>query len=633
VQCLIDGDCTTGTRCVNNTCQVPSTCRNSLDCATGQYPVCDTGTGQCVQCVVPNDCPDNNDCINQGCVPYVPCSSSLDCPNRQVCETTIGRCVECIVQADCGDTRTCVGNACRIRCESDNQCTPLGLLCSANIGYCAECLRDENCVQSRWCSTGVCVPDVCTPGAQRCQNNAVETCNAAGSGWTSAACSAYQTCKDTNGTPACHDWLCTPNTSQCDQGTERVMQCSADGLAQAVIQDCGTQVCVAATCKPVICTAGTRSCASNIVYQCSPKGDAQTVYDTCTSAEYCDDATRTCQTKICTPNTAACDGNVATTCNSIGSGYTGTRTDCGTTSQPFCVAGACSTQLCSPNALFCENGVVRQCAVDGLSATLYQTCTTSQYCDDATATCKPKICTPNQPACNGNATTTCNALGSGYLDAGTPCGSLYCVSGTCQTALFAEDFEDGDYAGWTEGVLTGFTRTITTATAANGTTRSLQLAKTTAVSGGYDGIYRTFSALQPTNISWYSRTTTSTATGANYAPYITLGSSTAASNALLSHYIYRTSGSVTTGTMYLSAGGSCSSVTITTGININTWYLIEFRNINWSTRTFDYYVDGVQRPAAGTSCTFQNTGTSVSRLDLSVYSSNTTGLVDEIVFR
>jgi hypothetical protein len=616
VQCLIDGDCSVGTRCIDNSCQAPTTCRNSLDCAGAQNPVCDAATGQCVQCVVPNDCPDSNDCISQTCTPYLACNSSLDCPNRQVCETTIGRCVECITSSDCGDTRTCVGNACRLRCESDNQCTPLGLLCSPNTGYCAECLRDENCVESRFCSSGVCVPDVCTPGAQRCQDNAVQTCNAAGSGWASAACSTYQTCKETTSGVSCQNWICTPSTAQCDQTTERVMQCSADGLAQAVIQDCGTQVCVNATCKPVICSAGTRRCAGNIVYQCSTKGDAETVSDTCTSFEHCDDVTRACVTNICTPNQPACDGNVATTCNSIGSGYTGTRTTC--TGQ-YCVNGVCSDQICVPNSRFCDTGnVVRQCSADGLSATLYQSCTTSQYCDDTTATCKAMICTPNLPACNGNSTTTCNSLGSGYTSAGTSCGSLYCVSGVCQTALFAEDWEDGDYNGWT--VLSGSytTRAVQNSVAANGTTWSLQLTKSGGGSGD-DGLSRIFSTpLQPTRVSWWARAAQTNMPVAYFMMYPTSSSS----DYIAWMYFNDTS--------QISCRGSGSA--ILRPYIANQWYHIEFRNINWTSRTFDYYIDNVLVQA---SVGMSGSGTAVGKLNLHDWSTSSTATAywDQIEFQ
>jgi len=614
VQCLIDGDCVVGARCISNVCQTPSTCSNSLDCAGGQNPVCDALTGQCVQCVIPNDCPDNNDCISHTCAPYVPCVNSLDCPTRQVCDANIGRCVECLSALDCGATQTCVGGACRPICESDNHCTPLGLLCSPNIGYCVECLRDEDCVASRWCSSGVCASDVCTPGAKRCQNNAVQTCNDAGSGWTDAACSAYQTCKETTTGPACQNWICTPSTIQCDTTTERVMQCSADGLAQAVIQDCGTQVCVAAACKPVLCSAGTRRCAGNLVYQCSAKGDAETVYDTCATAEYCDGTTKTCLTMVCTPNNPACDGNVATTCNSIGSGYTGTRTTC-TGSTPYCANGVCTVQLCVPNSRFCDNGVVRQCSADGLSATLYQTCTTSQYCDDATATCKAKICTPDAPACNGNSTTTCNSLGSGYTSAGTPCGSLYCVSGVCQTALFAEDWEDGDYNGWTVPTGTYSVKAVQNTFAANGTTWSLQLTGGTGTES--TGLLRVFTTpLSPTRVSWWARAAQTTIPAAYFMMY---PSST--STDYIAWMYFNDTGSI-------SCRGSGSA--ILRPYVANQWYHIEFRNINWTSRTFDYYIDDVLVQA---SVGMSGSGTAVGKLNLQNWTGSGTAYWDQIEFQ
>jgi hypothetical protein len=72
---------------------------------------------------------------------------------------------------------------------------------------------------------------------------------------------------------------------------------------------------------------------------------------------------------------------------------------------------------------FCENNTVRLCDSAGMTSTLVQSCTTTQFCDDSTgtATCVPLVCTPNMPACDGNVFTTCNATGTGYTGARTDC--------------------------------------------------------------------------------------------------------------------------------------------------------------------------------------------------------------------
>jgi hypothetical protein len=99
------------------------------------------------------------------------------------------------------------------------------------------------------------------------------------------------------------------------------------------------------------------------------------------------------------------------------------------------VTGACANLACSPNAYYCNLGNVYHCSADGLSTTLYSTCTSTQYCDSSTtvATCKAQICTPGQPACNGTVSTTCNAAGSGYTGTGTDCAATgeVCSAGAC----------------------------------------------------------------------------------------------------------------------------------------------------------------------------------------------------------
>lgn len=72
----------------------------------------------------------SNDCVN-----------SLDCVDRNdglsICDTGSGRCVECVVPADCDGDLSCSFNRCVPTCNSDNDCTPLGLLCDLTTGLCA----------------------------------------------------------------------------------------------------------------------------------------------------------------------------------------------------------------------------------------------------------------------------------------------------------------------------------------------------------------------------------------------------------------------------------------------------------------------------------------------------------------
>ena len=74
-----------------------------------------------------------------------------------------------------------------------------------------------------------------------------------------------------------------------------------------------------------------------------------------------------------------------------------------------------------------------QCSSNGQSASVFDQCTSAEYCDAASSTCKPRVCTPSQPACDGDIATTCNALGSGYASGGTDCAASgkACSAGMC----------------------------------------------------------------------------------------------------------------------------------------------------------------------------------------------------------
>lgn len=420
----------------------PKGCTSSADCAarTDGKTQCDVTSGACVQCLTAADCSTGQVCTNHACATGQTCNNSLDCPSGLVCNTATKLCVACVSDADCGASGRCAANICRPLCKSDKDCTPMGLLCDATAGYCVNCVSDAGCKPAEYCSQGACQPDVCVAGSAHCQNNAVTTCNASGSGTLPpVSCTTTQTCVEANNAASCVDQVCSPLVRGCSTTGERVVQCSADGLTQNTTEDCGAngQVCVAAACKPVVCTAGAKYCAGSELRQCSAKGDSYVAITTCTSTQYCDDTSGSCKSQVCTPNAAACNGTIATTCNANGSGYVTGGTDCAP--SQICVSGTCQSLLCSPNTKYCQGNQVLQCSANGLSNSVVQTCTTTQYCDAASVTCKAMVCTPNQPACDANVATTCNATGSGYTGTRTDCSTTnqVCVSGGCQNLLCA----------------------------------------------------------------------------------------------------------------------------------------------------------------------------------------------------
>ncbi len=104
-----------------------------------------------------------------------------------------------------------------------------------------------------------------------------------------------------------------------------------------------------------------------------------------------------------------------------------------------CVNGVCAGVVCTPSTKFCQGSQVLTCSAAGDSSSVSATCTSSQYCDTATATCKAGLCAPNQPACNGKMATTCNADGTGFLAGGIDCtaNDMRCNvnQGTCQPII------------------------------------------------------------------------------------------------------------------------------------------------------------------------------------------------------
>lgn len=62
-------------------------------------------------------------------------------------------------------------------------------------------------------------------------------------------------------------------------------------------------------------------------------------------------------------------------------------------------------------------------------------CDVGQYCDLETDACQQWLCTPDDPACDGNRLTTCNAVGSGYLQGGSRClAAQSCEPSGCKSA-------------------------------------------------------------------------------------------------------------------------------------------------------------------------------------------------------
>ncbi|PLW92913.1 MAG: hypothetical protein C0592_08365 [Marinilabiliales bacterium] len=174
--------------------------------------------------------------------------------------------------------------------------------------------------------------------------------------------------------------------------------------------------------------------------------------------------------------------------------------------------------------------------------------------------------------------------------------SAFVAFGQCVS--FYDGFESGTFASpWANGTGT-YTVTVPSTSPAVGT-YNLSMASTGS-GAHHDGPYATFPASQPTYVSWYMRSdNTSTANG-----YFVLGdASIASNNGIL--FCYFNSGS--TLRFYASSGYNYP-------ITVNTWYHVEVKDIDWTNKNMDIYIDGA---LILTDWPFRNTSsTDVSQLDL-----------------
>jgi Zn-dependent metalloprotease len=139
---------------------------------------------------------------------------------------------------------------------------------------------------------------------------------------------------------------------------------------------------------------------------------------------------------------------------------------------------------------------------------------------------------------------------------------------------FYDGFESGNINGWNT-VGGSYTNIVTTSSPASG---SYSLSMTGGATSHYNGIYNTFPTATPSSLSYKVKTTGSGITG-----LLVVGDNNLVSNSGLAMTYF--SGSVFY--FYTTSTGS-----ITTNILANQWYLVEFKNIDYTTKTFDYYFDG-----------------------------------------
>jgi hypothetical protein len=136
--------------------------------------------------------------------------------------------------------------------------------------------------------------------------------------------------------------------------------------------------------------------------------------------------------------------------------------------------------------------------------------------------------------------------------------------------VFSDDFEDGDYNGWFIGS-GGYQRAVTSTTAAAGTTYSY-----TQNGNSFYGIGRSFGPNKPNYVGFYTRCAR---TDRN------------ASNILLSDTGWSVTRFYFTSNSTLCLDSENGQHYINFPYLADTWYHIEFQDINWKDKNFDLYVN------------------------------------------
>ena len=283
--------CTAPQVCSGGACAASCTSQCQLGatyCSGAGFRTCIGGASGCDDwSPTVTACPNGQVCSGGACVAAcsdrcAPGANQCSGNGVQTCELKPSGCRDWSDPIPCGGGKVCSGGNCATSCSdqcasSDERCVgsdslqtcdtqasgcrdwslaqlcPGGGTCSANM--CITCTNGakrcsaigdiEQCVNGAWtqtsscafgCSSGSCVNTVnCTPGAYRCNVNAVEICNSAGSAWLwSSSCPV-----------SCSAGLCTGG---CTAGAQRcnagnVETCDATGTTWSKSATCGASGC------------------------------------------------------------------------------------------------------------------------------------------------------------------------------------------------------------------------------------------------------------------------------------------------------------------------------------------------------------------------------------------------------
>jgi hypothetical protein len=138
--------------------------------------------------------------------------------------------------------------------------------------------------------------------------------------------------------------------------------------------------------------------------------------------------------------------------------------------------------------------------------------------------------------------------------------------------LFHDDFEDGDWLGWVD--LGQGVKEVTNATAGGSSQYSFHEYNSPADHD--NGVVQTVGPIWPNYVSLYIRSGSTTEADVYFVPRSSLGG--------FPFWVYANNNGE------ISIGSLTWEMNIST-YNAHEWYFVEFANINWDNKTFDFYLD------------------------------------------
>jgi hypothetical protein len=297
----------------------------TTDCeALGQ--VCVDGT-----CAAPTCEPGKRFCQGEAvyfCVDGVSSLPYAECKSDELCDPELAACAARICEPG---SRSCEG-------QRIVTCSALG---TAYLHDGANCQAN-----GQVCVEGQCLPRVCEPQSYFCQgSNELRQCNETGTGSTAQICPSYTHCGVGVYGAGCLYNTCTPNQAACVDNA--IVTCNADGsgYTSAPPKPCGDALCQNGACQPKVCDGYKAFCKDGDVYQCQGSL-ASTLWTQCGGEATCKPAGTSVSCKLfsCVPGFKACLQNQLGACASDGFSLSSVTRDCASEGL-LCVSdAACGAQ-------------------------------------------------------------------------------------------------------------------------------------------------------------------------------------------------------------------------------------------------------------------------------------------------